>query len=311
MSRADRLFSWALLVGLSWLTFNALLEQGFEGSWYLLRDVMTFREGPPFQHRVLFVLLADAIQAALPGFGYVRCYMLSQGVAIVLTFLMVRRWSEHFVAGKLAFLGQFLLAAMLIPTFRYYTFYDIGTVFFFTACLDLLWRGQLLLYLVAFTLGTLNHEVILLVVPVAALVRGSARRGRTHVAAFVMAQLGLYAAARLALFRFLPAAGAWQSGKAAYNLHLFTHDPLAVAKLALTLLPWYVMAALGWKYATRDLKQCAWLLPLMGGTYWFVGQLNEPRLFDGFIPVAIGFVLCFLAASLPAAPSPGAEAAAR
>jgi len=52
--------------------------------------------GCPF-HRVHFVLLADAIQAAFPSFSYVKCFLLSQLVAILAAFEAIRRWAAQAV----------------------------------------------------------------------------------------------------------------------------------------------------------------------------------------------------------------------
>ena len=111
-----------------WWTCLWALRAGYEGSWYVLDRVMTFTEDPPFQHRILFVLLANLFRFVVPGLVVKHAFVLSQAVALGLTIWLAHEWGKRFVGAHLQFLAPVLLSLMLIPTFNYYTFYDVGVV---------------------------------------------------------------------------------------------------------------------------------------------------------------------------------------
>ena len=62
----------------------------------------------------------------------------------------------------------------------------------------------------------------------------------------------------------------------------------------LALLPWYAAALATWKQADPFLKRASVLMPMQWGVYFLFGQLNEVRLFNGFLPVLIGIFLCYI-----------------
>jgi hypothetical protein len=62
--------------------------------------------------------------------------------------------------------------------------------------------------------------------------------------------------------------------------------------------PWYAGAAAVFKFADPFLKRASVLLPLQLAVYSVYGQLNEARLFNGFLPILIGIYLCFTAEML-------------
>jgi len=67
--------------------------------------------------------------------------------------------------------------------------------------------------------------------------------------------------------------------------------------------PWYAGAAALFSFADPFLKRAAILLPMQLGIYALYGQLNEARLFNGFLPILIGIYLCFIRGRLlPASP---------
>ena len=158
MHSADKLlFSISLWLACCWTCFLILYQAGSERPWYRIQDIMALTGDPPFQHRMLFVWIAQAVQAVLPSATYLKCFYISQILAILLSFYFIRKWAELFAPRKLAFAAQPLLAVMLMQTITYYTFYDIAIVFFYTICLTTLFQRRFFPYLVFFGLGTLNH----------------------------------------------------------------------------------------------------------------------------------------------------------
>jgi len=57
--------------------------------------------------------------------------------------------------------------------------------------------------------------------------------------------------------------------------------------------PWYAGAAVVFKFADPFLRRASVLLPMQLAIYSVYGQLNEARLFHGFLPILIGIYLCF------------------
>jgi len=265
-----------------------LRAMGSEGPWYPLRDAMDFTAIPPFRHRVLFVLLARAVQFAFPAFHDPRCYFVSQSAAAAVAFWAIRPWVARFIAPRLATLSRPLLLMFLVPTFTYWTFYDLGVVACYALALWALAERRFGRYLVVFALATLNHENSLLLVPLAALVRcGSWRLGRAGWR-WVALQAGVYLALRAALFLLLPVDAAWQGGKLAYNLHLVTSAPGEVARTAMLLGAWMLMVVVVWARLPREIR---WAFLTLGPGLLLVtllfGQLNELRQFDALLPVLV------------------------
>src|SRR5205085_1639332 len=136
-----------------------------------LGDALALNAAPPFNHRLLFVLLARVFHWMNPALHVPACYFLSQIVAAGAAFLVIEPWARRFVAPRHAEWSRPILLLLLIPTFTYWTFFDLGIVFFHTAALLALMRRRDGWFLLAFAAGTLNHENTLLLVPVALVLR--------------------------------------------------------------------------------------------------------------------------------------------
>ncbi len=293
-----KLFSLGFWLGCSWVCFYALYSFSYQGEWYRIDKIMTFTEGPPYQHRILFVWVARGIQAIFPGLSDLGCYFLSQTIPILLSFHFIKQWGALFIAGKLAFLAQILLVILLIPTFKYYTFYDMGIVLFYTLALLFLFRRQFALYLLVLLVGTLNHEITLFLIFLFALLFYKDDLKRAHYWGLIFVQLSVYGMIRFLLFYWLPTSEAWGSGRVWFNIDFIVHPDRRLLFVILNLVFWYCLASLGLKQAPKTLKQSALLLPLLLATTFLVGQLNEIRHFDPFIPVVIGLILSFIASGL-------------
>jgi len=175
----------------------------------------------------------------------------------------------------------------LAPTFTYFTFFDIGIVFFYAAGLTMLLQGRRAYYLILISLGVLNHENILLLIIVSAVIC----YGEKRWLAFVALQLSLYLAIRAALFHLIPVPRAWQHGYVWVNIDLFLFKPAALVSTVLLFL-WFVFALfIARASAPVALRRCTILLPLLLGIAILVGRLNEARLFDAFLPIAVVLIL--------------------
>ena len=281
-----------------------LVRYGHEGAWYSLEKIMAYAGNPPFQHRVMFVVPARSLQTLFPSLDAVSCFLGAQVLAAALALWAVKRFASLFIRADMAFVSQLLLVAMWAPTQRYFTFYDIGIMFVFSFCLYHLLRQEFRPYLLMLTLGTFNHETTLFLIAVSALLFYR-RMELPKLALFLVLQLVLHGLVRVFLFYCLPANVAWEGGKVPYNLFLLTERRL---DLLLNLAPsivWFCAAALGWRHAPRELRCCAVVLPCLLVMTFLVGQLQEARQFDAFLPIAVALLCCAIArwcSALPEAP---------
>lgn len=282
--------------------FLFLIIFGSEESWYPIEKMLNYTGKPPFQHRVLLLFPAQALLYVVPSLPYLHAFIFSQMLAVFVALWAVKRFSALFIREDLAFIGQFLALMMWAPTIRYYTFYDVAIIAVFALALRFLLTQRLLPYLAVFTIGTLNHELTLFLVGVSALVLfGQIKLPK--LAGFLALQLACYGAVRVLMFTLLPAKSAWEGGKPALNIGLFLHQPTQIVSSLGPLLLWYVLAAFGLRSAPVALRWCVALLPCLAVMTFFVGQLNESRQFDAFIPVGVALMVCAIRAkSMAAAP---------
>jgi hypothetical protein len=281
------------LLATSWLCFHVLRQSGYEAPWMPLQEIMRYSVPPPFGHRLLFAFLANGFQWVFPGFGYLKCFLLSQLVAIVLAFEAIRGWGALFIRQDLAFLAQLLLVAILIPTIGYFNFYDFGIVFFFTAGLLCLFKRRFAAYLVLLALGTLNHEGSLLLIPVFMAMHAHGNLARRAFWGKVAVQLVVWVGVRSILYWWLPATvvPALHLGDNAREL---LHP---TAWLLMRYLPsglWVGVAAFGIRYAPTLLKRCLILVPLLLITALDFGIIHEVRLFDALAPLVVALILCLI-----------------
>lgn len=280
-----------------------LLRFGTQESWYLIDDIMAFKGMPPFQHRVMFIFPAQVLQYLFPRLGAIECFLWSQVLAVMLMLWSVRRFAALFIRRDLAFVAQFLVFCMWAPTVTYYTFYDIGIIFVYSFCLYHLLRREMLPYVAMLVAGTFNHEITLFLIVASGFVLLGQMKLRS-LAGWILLQLLLYGLVRVLMFYVLPAHQAWEGGKIANNINLFLHHPRTLVQNLGPILLWYLVAASGWRYASAPLRRCLIILPCLLTMTLMVGQFNEGRQFDAFIPVAVAFMLCALSARVGAPAMP-------
>jgi hypothetical protein len=251
----------------------ALRMQGYNSTWYPIEKAMTFTANPPYVHRVLFVLIAKLVKS-VTGLSDIHSFFISQFIAIVLAMTAILKWAELFIDKSQTFLAPVLLAAMLVPTFSYFTFYDIGIVFFYSAGLTMLLQRRWAYYLILLSVGVLNHENILLMIIVSAVVCYSEKKWLS----FLAVQLSLYLAIRAVLFHWIPVSRAWAQGTIWINIYFFLFSRGILISTAIQLL-WFALSLLIARVsAPTALKRCTILLPLLLVVSVLVGQLNESRL---------------------------------
>lgn len=173
--------------------------------------------------------------------------------------------------------------------------YDFPNLFLFSCALLLLAPSpsgaphtarHWLLYLLIFGLATLNKETsIILLIPFALLY--FPRLERTRFALLSLAQLGVYALIKLALYvRFAPNPGGmvevhWQD-----HLRLFQNLPVfMLLTAALVVILIVLPVAAGWRQKPRFLRQALWMVVPLLPLYFLFGVPFEVRVFMEVYPV--------------------------
>jgi hypothetical protein len=307
----------AILVWLgSSLAILMAIERGHEGAWYPLSTIIHHPETAPespFAYRPLLPTLAAALQRIFHSLTDHNAFIATQILAIAVTVYLLGKWMSLYLPTFGRLTGFMLAALMLAPTIGYWTFYDIALTGFWTACLIFLYYDKPAAYLLVFTLATFNHENILLLIPCAVLYYWR-RMSMGKMAAFAIAQILAWVSVRYLVVSAIHISSGSSPGivenHLAFNLTFwksYTHQALFFT--AINLFPWWALAAFGGKYAPRLLRCAVITLPGLFLVTLLFGRFDEPRQFDGFIPITIGLIACWAAAvggqHLPELEEPG------
>lgn len=284
---------WAVCALLWVLGLLVLVLYGAEQPWYPINRLLAFEGGVPFQHRMLFAMPAMVWNSLVPGRPLLEAYLLSQALALAFAI-----WANYWLACCLvrrdhAIVGPILAFTAWAVTLTYFTFYDLAIIGFFAVSLRLLLKGAVYAYLVVFAIATLNHEISLLLVLVA-WAMGWRQLGWRHQALLLAAQLAIYAGVRAALFAVLPMDAAWQGGKPAFNWLLLTQRTQEVAFSLAPVVAFFLVSLWCSQRALIPLRRAVVLWPCLLLMTVTVGQLNEGRQFDAYIPLGAAYCLCWM-----------------
>jgi hypothetical protein len=264
-----------------------------DGPWSPV-DVLMSNPGavPIFGHRLLFVWFADAIHAVHPSLSPLRCYYVSQVVAAFLALYAVGQWTALHVGKALGSLGQVLAVILISSCLTYRNFYDIGVVFFFSCALLALYRRQYVWFVVIVTVATLNHENALLLIPTAAFLLFDSEPRRVWLAVVGSSFVG-HVLARAALQHLIPFQTnlRWTLWG---NFTRFFLLPRGLAFFVLALGGWYLLGLMSLSACDKRLRRLLLLFPMLLGIDLLVGMVNEPRMFNAFIPVLVAVLLTAL-----------------
>jgi len=267
-----------------------LSKMTYDGPWSPVDVLMSNPSAlPVFGHRLLFVWLAKAFQAAVPSLTPILCFYASQVIAAMLAIYAVGRWSSLHVGESLSSLGQVLAVIFISTCLDYRNFYDIGIVFFFSCGLLALYRRKYVWFVVVVTVGTLNHENALLLVPMAAFLLYDAEPPRIWLP-LVAASLAGHSLARATMQWLIPFQKhvdwrIWSNMTKPFLLH----REMAISLLALG--GWYALGLMSLPDCDKRLRRLLMLFPMLFGVTFLFGQLHEPRQFNAFIPVLIAILL--------------------
>lgn len=285
-----------LLVGLACaLTLLVVLLHGREGFWYALA-VMIHRPqmaDSAFGYRLLFPMLARFMEFVVPRIGDHAAFVAEQTVIIAVITWLSGEWTNLFLPRFGRMLGYVLLTVMLVPTMNYWTFYDLAIVGFWTACLWLLYRERWIAFLPVFGVAVLNHENILLIVPVA-LLYAFGRMRPSRLVLFAVAQFAIFAGLRFWVTHTVHGAHQWDNH---LRDNIFFWRAYSLQRLVYAwaiLIPWWLLAWRGWRHAPAVLRCGCVALPGLLLVAFIFGRIEEARLFDAFIPVCLGLIACWL-----------------
>jgi hypothetical protein len=286
--------AWLVSIACAATLVQAVLH-GREGAWYPLSTIIHQPQlaDPAFGYRLLLPTLARVLEFFVPRATDHNAFLATQILAIAVLIYLCGAWTQLFLPSYGRPLGCLLTTVMLVPTMNYWTFYDLAIVAFWSGCLLMLYHDRWLSYLVIFGFGVLNHENMLLLVPVAVLY-GLGRLGVGRLVTFTLVQLAVYAGLRYAVIHGVHGARAWDNH---LRDNIFFWRAYSLRTLAFSwtaLVPWWLLATRGWRSAPKLLRSGCAALPGLFLVALVFGRLEETRLFDAFIPVTIGLIACWL-----------------
>jgi hypothetical protein len=259
----------------------------------------------PMQYRVLLPFLVRQLQAAelplLAGWGlgaYQRALDLLGCVAVLYSARYFWR-SLGYRSGQ-AMAGSVLFALVLpfqflLPTIRFHYCYDLPSIAFFTLCLGALVRRSWLVFYPVFILATFNRETTAFLVPIFLLV--SLGRDRwPGVIGHAAAQTALWVTIKW--FLWTQYGGntdpAYASGfdlykdSVAQNLRLLDADLSVWLSLASNWGFLWIPAFTQWRRIHHPfIARALWVVPLYVCAMFFVGELEELRIYGEMIPLVL------------------------
>jgi hypothetical protein len=98
---------------------------------------------------------------------------------------------------------------------------------------------------------------------------------------------------RYMVISIVPAGPVFDS-RVRYNLTFWRNYSLhAMFFSAMILIPWWMLAFKGWRYAPLILRCAALSFPGLILVTFLFGKFDESRQFDAFIPTTIGLIACW------------------
>jgi hypothetical protein len=292
-----RMFRVAMAAAAVCVLFEQMVSHSYYAPWYKIEEMMTNPAAVPvFGQRLLLIWPAAWLKYLVPRLNYIQAFLTIQALAMVVAVYVMGQWAARFVGPGAAFLGQVFLTVLLIPTFVYHTAHDIGVVVTYTLCLLFLYDKKYIYFVIAFFLGVLNHQNILLMIPTACVILWGRER-RSTIGWLAVSTLAIYFGTRAVLNATVPIPQDHEI-KVWWNIRQIVEMHRTMVFALLDMLPWYVAGAVAFRSADPFLKRAAVLFPMQYAVFFLFGQVNEVRIFNGFLPVLIGIFLCYVRESV-------------
>ncbi|MBC7928772.1 MAG: hypothetical protein H7039_24275 [Bryobacteraceae bacterium] len=262
----------------------ALLHYAFAAPWYDVAKLQTDPVSVPvFGKRFLFIEVAKAFRLIRPAFTYVQSFVLSQMVASVFAALSLALLFHRRFGYRGILPGSLLFLAWIWPTYAYRNFYDFAIAGFFALGFTAVLAGWPAVYVLTIGIGSLNHENILLLIPVGWLLWRDRTTSKQATLWSVFA-LAAWFAARVFQTALYPVPSA-QFLKIVRNFRFIAERDGggAVGLFWLSMCVLVTLACLN-RGSVFSQKSSLLLLLLILTTFVF-GQFNEPRVFIAYLPV--------------------------
>lgn len=284
------LFALATL-GCAMTLFLELIYQGRE-IYSLWGVVSNPGMEPVIGHRLLFAWIGILAHHYAPHLSSTHLILISQAPACLFSIWAVGLWCKAVVGRNLAWVGQVLAVFFFVPTFRYYTYYDVGIMGLWALTFSAIYRGKFWLTIPLIAIATLNHENAVILC-CAVVWCAAASVGWKRAIGCGIGILTAYAAVRVGLHIVFPS-------HSVGDVRLYT-NAYDIAHLDRSLFPSaallgfrYVLAALGYKYAPQVIQRMAVIWPPLVVVTWAFGSYGEARQFTADIPYCIALVLIFM-----------------
>jgi hypothetical protein len=264
-----------------------------------LEKTIRFEADTPFQYRVLAPLVIRAIILTTP----IDAYAASTILTVVWTFfslLAFRILLRTFFSNAGASFGALLLAYAMYWNYAVFGIwrmpFDLPAILLFTLGLFALVRQRWVLFYLAFVLGALNRETIL-VLSVAFIFLSWKRAEPTFVWKHVGVQLGLWMLIRATLIVIFRnnQGGQFQTQFAANISNLMSGMP--TIPLLLSFGGLWLPAFLGWRAVDNRIRRLLLVTIPFAGVMVIVGNLHELRIYNELVPIismgALGGWLAF------------------
>ena len=298
-SERVRRLAWKLGVTLactcSLMVFMSGLE--FEGQWMPMNVMMNNPTSLHIVgHRLLFIWIARAIRSLTGGgLSNLRSFYASQIIAAFLAMYALGRWSALIAGEALSWVGQVMGCMILASSFSYYTFHDIGIVFFSTCGMIAIYTRRYWWLVPVVAVGTLNHEGVLLVLPVCVFVafgQDATKKWLAPVAAATVAYILVRSALLLVNHpQTEPGLENQLDLRVWSNMVKPFLFPKYIVQSFLTLLPWCLLGLVALRHCDIRIQKMAVLFHLLVAVTVVFGQFHEARQFDAGIPVMVGIIL--------------------
>ncbi len=269
-----------------------------------LERLMAGTSPAPFQYRMLVPWVIGTVQEqhGFPALmatakGYARL------VETVFTFgLFVVMWGYlglFFESRAVKAVGLLLLVHMLNMTyltpkiFSFYYVYDIPSVFFFTLGLVLIFKKRMMLFYALFIVATINRETSCFMTVIYLLVnwRGNMRQALLHCGV----QAAIWFAIKAMMMSLYPAT--LERGTLMIILSNWhgLMDPISLFQVVSSLGFLWIFPLLGWRWLEEPfLRKACLVVPLFAGALFFVGNVQEIRIYGEMIPVVLPAALLIM-----------------
>lgn len=285
---------WCVFIGCASAVLLAV-EHGYEGPFYTLNTILHHPRTAeaPFGYRLLLPWLGLGMQAIHRSLSDHNVFIYTQLLAIVAALGLTGEWVQIFAPRFGRPFAYVMATVMICPTIAYWTFYDNAIVAFWAGCLLLLYYERPVLFVILLAIGTLNHENTLLLVP-CAVAYWWPTKSKTSTVLFGLSQVVAWATVRWLVVHYMPS-GAIFDNHIWKNLHpssMYTWGGMFLSLILL--LPWWALAALGWRHSPYILKCAALSLPELILITFLFGKFDEARQFVAFIPACVGLIACWI-----------------